>query len=599
MLHFASRIFIVFTLAFTTLLIAPRPAEAQSTVWLQVEAQPTLAEAEARARAYAAAFPNISGFRMRSGWYAIAIGPFTRADADRQLATLRRERLIPGDSFIAFPQDFRQQFWPVGASTLNDAPITPATTPGATAMTAAAEAGEAQVVAEPEPAIPANLPDETPREARRSEAQLTRAQLMQLQEALKWEGFYDGAIDAAFGRGTRNSMAAWQEAQGIEPTGILTTQQRARLIAAYRAPFDALGMAQLVDDRAGIQMLAPMGAVAFDRIEPPFVHYKSTTEDDIRLILISQAGDQNTLFGLYDIMQTLEIVPPVGERDRRDRSFTLTGQSADLHSHTHVVLTPGGVKGFTLAWKPGNARVMGRIVTEMRESFTPTAAVLPYSAGDGGEDQRIDLMAGLEIRTPEVSRSGFYVNQTGSVLTTTDVLGACRRVTLDNDVEADVTAKDDTLGLALLTPRTALTPLEYARFAHAVPRLKSEVAVAGYSYEEVLSLPTLTYGTLDDIRGLEGQTTMQRLDVPTLPGDAGGPVFDASGAVLGMLLARDDSGARKLPDAVQFAANVPAIAEFLSSNGLSPAVADDATAMAPEDLTLRAEDITVLVSCWK
>ena len=36
----------------------------------------------------------------------------------------------------------------------------------------------------------------------------------------------------------------------------------------------------------------------------------------VRVLLISQSGDQGTLFGLYDIMQTLEIVPMEGPRDR-------------------------------------------------------------------------------------------------------------------------------------------------------------------------------------------------------------------------------------------------------------------------------------------
>ena len=40
---------------------------AQDRVWVQVEAQPTLREAEDRARAYAGAFPDVSGYRLRSG----------------------------------------------------------------------------------------------------------------------------------------------------------------------------------------------------------------------------------------------------------------------------------------------------------------------------------------------------------------------------------------------------------------------------------------------------------------------------------------------------------------------------------------------------
>ena len=46
--------------------------------------------------------------------------------------------------------------------------------------------------------------------------------------------------------------------------------------------------------------------------EAPFAHYDG--KDGAQVLLISQSGDGDTLFGLYDIMQTLEIVPPEGER---------------------------------------------------------------------------------------------------------------------------------------------------------------------------------------------------------------------------------------------------------------------------------------------
>jgi len=48
--------------------------------------------------------------------------------------------------------------------------------------------------------------------------------------------FYNAAIDGSFGRGTRNSMAAWQEANGYEINGILTTAQRAELLKIQLDP---------------------------------------------------------------------------------------------------------------------------------------------------------------------------------------------------------------------------------------------------------------------------------------------------------------------------------------------------------------------------
>jgi S1-C subfamily serine protease len=241
---------------------------------------------------------------------------------------------------------------------------------------------------------------------------------------------------------------------------------------------------------------------------------------------------------------------------------------------------------------------MTRAAQMMRDSFQPLPGmVLPDLAGDAGAEQRVDLLAGLEIRSPAVARTGFYVDEKGTVLTTTDVLEQCTRLTIGDEYEAEVAARDDALGLALLRPRQGLAPLAHAAFQTATPRLKTDVAVAGFSYGGVLEQPVLTYGTLADLRGLNGEDNLQRLSLEALPGDAGGPVFDATGAVMGVLLARA-GGNRQLPQDVSFAAAVPAVADFLSANGVEAAAAEDAPQIAPEMLAVKAADMTVLVSCW-
>jgi len=293
-------------------------ANAQQSAWVQIEAQPSLREGQNRARAYAGVFDNVSGFSIGSGWYAIALGPYTPAGAASTLETLRRENLIPRDSFIADGGAFRQQFWPVGVNTRTQPPAQPETPDIAT---------DTPIVVTPPP--PA---DETPRQARRSEALLTKDERKQLQTALQWEGFYTAAIDGAFGKGTRRSMAAYQEAMNYERTGVLTTLQRNELMDNYNAILAGIGFAPVRDDAAGIELNMPTALVKFAKYEPPFVHYNSKGDSGVRVLLISQVGDQATLFGLYDIMQTLEIVPPEGLRERRDNSFVLTGKNDKIVS---------------------------------------------------------------------------------------------------------------------------------------------------------------------------------------------------------------------------------------------------------------------------
>ncbi|WP_291729633.1 trypsin-like peptidase domain-containing protein [Leisingera sp. F5] len=567
------------------------PVSAQSSrdaVWIQIAARPSLREAEGEARTYAARLPDVSGYALGGGWYGVVLGPYARDDAERVLQVYRAEGQIPRDSFIAFRRNLRNQFYPVAADAT--APAQPAPAPAAPA--AADPAPQQQA------AVQSTLPDETPAEARRSERALSREQRMELQVALKAAGFYSSSIDGAFGRGTRGSMSDWQTARGFEPTGVLTTAQRQVLMDEYNAPLISVGMARVEDAKAGIALRIPADEVAFDRYESPFAHYAAKGDLGAEVLLISQPGDKRTLFGLYDIMQTLEIVPLEGPRQRGKDSFTIEGRNDRIVSFTQASLKNGEVKGFTLIWPAGDEDRRARVLAAMQASFTRLDGVLDPAEG-GDAVQNIDLVSGLEIRKPKLSRSGFFVDGDGSVLTTSDVVSGCTRITLDHGYQAEVAANNTADGIAILRPAQALAPAAVAELSAASPRLQSEIAVSGFSYEGVLGAPSLTWGKVADVKSLDGDTGVARLELAAQPGDAGGPVLDSTGAVLGMLLPRRIEG-KQLPEGVSFAVNAEAIRSALNTAGMTPAAQSASAGSLPNAaMTRLASGMTVLVSCWE
>ena len=556
-------------------------AAAQTQSWVQIEARPSLAQAEDRARTYAAQLPDVTGYRLSSGWYAIALGPYAPLVAEAQLARLRALGAIPSDSFIADGRGFGAQFWPVGGAIAPVAPLPLPEQPGVT-----------------ETAFPPT--GETLAEARAAERALSDQDRRDVQSALQWAGFYNSTIDGLFGAGTRRSIAAWQAAQGVEPTGVLTTAQRVALIAAFNEARESLGLQLVADGEAGIEINLPTKLVAFDGYEAPFARYAPVNDSGVQVLLISQAGDIDSLASLYEVIQTLEIVPTEGPRRLNRRSFTIEGRDDETLTYITAELADGAIKGFALVWPVADLDRRALAFGAMQSSFRSLGGgALPDTAGTPAA-QRPDLISGLRVRQPVLTRSGVWADSVGTVLTAGADLAACGRVTVGEDIEARVAAVDEATGAVVLQPRMRLAPLRVARLAPVPPRLRSEIAVSGFSYGGLLGAPTMTYGTLTDIRSLEGDNRLDLLSISALPGDAGGPVLGASGDLVGLLLPAPDASARALPPDVRYAVDAQALAAFLSDAGFSSLLAPEAApAMAPEDLVIAAADMTVLVSCWE
>jgi peptidoglycan hydrolase-like protein with peptidoglycan-binding domain len=594
-----TRIALCFLAVFHFIVQPAAAQDRQPDSFVQIEFHPDLDVARQALRAYDRRLEDVTGFAMGAGWYAVTLGPYTRDGAEGAMTRLRREGLIPRDSFVARGADYRRQIWP--EDTASDATTVSATAAGSTRPAATAASSTRPEVVRPAPAgseRPETLPEETRFEARQSERRLSRAERRQLQIALQWADHYQGRIDAVIGPGTRAAMRQWQSANGHAPTGVLTTRQRAELLRQYNAVLEGLELALVRDPGTGIRMELPLGAVAFDRYEPPFAHFDPTGEvPGARVLLISQPGDRDTLVGLYDIMQTLRIVPPEGERGVEGDGFTLVGRNDEIVSYTQAALQGGEIKGFTLIWPAGDSDRRTRLLAKMRASFERIEGVLDPAAATEAA-QGVDLVAGLEIRRPTLSRSGFYVDRSGAVVTTLEAVKGCERITIDEDYDARVVARDSTLDVAVLRPVEPLSPISVAAFQTAPPRLQSDVAVAGYSHGGILGAPTLTFGELAGMRGLNGEEELKRLALNALEGDAGGPVVGGNGAVLGMLLPDRQDG-RKLPEEVSFAADAEALTAFLEGVGVATRSKAGGRSLAPETLAKRASGMTVLVSCWE
>lgn len=567
--------------------VGPAVAQTSDQAFIQIEALPDPDQALARIRELAPGIPDLKGFSTNGGWHVLVIGPLTPEAAAGRLAELRRSGLIPRDSFVTDGVGFGPALDPAGAEVASALPV--------------AEPVAAEPVAAEEPVAvePVTAPDETKAEALASEKKLSREERQAIQAALAWYGHYAGKIDGAFGPGTRASMQAWQEATGVEATGVLTSLQRAGLTANHQADQAELGMELVSDPEAGIEIQLPLGLVGFDRYDPPFARYGERAGSGVTVLLISEPGDIETLSSLYDLIQTLDIMPPDGERSRGDSSFEINGVSATVQTLAYGETVRGMVKGYIVTWDPARADQISRALAPMRASFRSVGdQVLDPGMVPLEDAVKSGVLAGMTVRKPVFSRSGVFVDAAGHVLTLADGLDTCARLTVDFDQTARVTHKDAASGLAVLTPDAALSPFAVANWGQTVPKPGRAATLAGFSFGERLPAAALTIGRLEEAAGLTGEAGLLRLSLPAMAGDLGGPVLDESGAVIGILVPNPDP-ARKLPEGVAFARDAITAMSVLTDAGLAPVTASGTAAATPDAMAAAGMGMTTLVSCWK
>ena len=569
---------------FVLVSFAPVSAQSNRGTWIQVETLDTQDEAIARILAYKTFLPSTSGFMTEGGKYAVLVGPFTSLEGQFLLSQFRQTGLIPPDSFVSSTEEFAGQFYPEQEAAEQDPPKQ--TQPDT--LVIVDENGNPQM----------RSGEETAAQARTSERLLSKDEKKLLQLALQDGGHYSGAIDGLYGRGTRASMKRWQAANFYEQTGVLTTLQRQELLDQYYAILSELGMERVVDRKAGIAMEMPTAVVKFDGYTAPFAHYRSVDGGVAELHLISQPGDRTSLYALYDVMQSLSIVPIDGHRKKNRNNFILTGQNDEITSHTEAYLSGGQIKGFTLVWPAQRADQAERLIERLSASFETTLRILPKGQGTSVEPGQ-DSMGGLSLRKATAIVSGAFINDAGTVLTSSAITEQCEKISVLDDVDYAIVAHSAELGVSVLEPKTPVSPLGFGKIKAVPNRSDTSVSLAGYSFGGILSAPTMTHGRIVSTTGLDGEAHLDRLEMTHFASDAGGPVLGTSGDIVGVLNGRDTSSERQLPAEVSFMTDNSALAIYLKDAGVDHTLSIVQSTKSAIEIAKDAREMTVWVSCWE
>ena len=135
----------------------------------------------------------------------------------------------------------KSRFWAVGLVALTAAGAAPALAAPPSSPAPAAAAADARLEAQ-----------------KAAFLALPEADRKAVQDALGWLDLYNGAVDGAFGKRTRDSIVAYQQSVGAAEDGIVNPTELEALKAATQRARAAVDFA-LIDDRiSGVRIGAPL-----------------------------------------------------------------------------------------------------------------------------------------------------------------------------------------------------------------------------------------------------------------------------------------------------------------------------------------------------
>jgi S1-C subfamily serine protease len=191
------------------------------------------------------------------------------------------------------------------------------------------------------------------------------------------------------------------------------------------------------------------------------------------------------------------------------------------------------------------------------------------------EQNRNEVPAGRTEPNVSGTGSGFLVSSEGHIVTNQHVLQGCERISAAGFGEARLLRSDPVNDLAVvkLDHAPSEPPVEIQQNP---PKLGEDVAVLGYPLGAFLGNSlSVTRGNVASLSGLAGDSRHLLITAPVQPGNSGGPVINADGSVVGVVVSRvsdiamlERSGS--LPQNVNFAIKPAVLLSFLETAGVVP-----------------------------
>ncbi|HUQ82146.1 MAG TPA: serine protease [Gemmatimonadaceae bacterium] len=220
---------------------------------------------------------------------------------------------------------------------------------------------------------------------------------------------------------------------------------------------------------------------------------------------------------------------------------------------------------------------------------------------DGYADRRHDP-------EPDATGSGFVVNAAGYVVTNRHVVQGCRAITVRGDSSvrssASVVATHGRYDIAVLRANTSFDAVALFRDG-AVIRPGDDVVAVGFPLAGLLANePSVSTGSVNALAGIHDDRSVFQMSAPVQQGSSGGPVFDSSGNVVGIVVTKlnaslvaEETG--DLPQNVNFALKGEIARTFLDELAIAYRSMPSSAHLANADVGDIGRRVAIMVECYR
>lgn len=206
------------------------------------------------------------------------------------------------------------------------------------------------------------------------------------------------------------------------------------------------------------------------------------------------------------------------------------------------------------------------------------------------------------------SGTGFVVSANGHIVTNNHVINGCvgdikGNLTGEAAMVLRVVSSDANNDLALLQAPSTTSFKDFGRIRDRSIRSGDSVVAIGFPFHGLLSSDfTVTTGIVSSLSGLRNDSRLLQISAAVQPGNSGGPLFDTTGQVVGVVTGKLDGlriavATGNMPENINFAIKTGALRDFLDNSVVPYQTAEPKAELKTTEIADNARAYTMLITC--